>query len=230
MLTPLRSQSSWRTSLGAPGAVARPRRGLVRGLAKLALVLPVVGMVLGCSTAGTLDNTNNAVILNIEEIELVSDPWGDILTSGGTILDDTATFVLSAVIKAPVSTDPSITTPELQSIAMERYEVTFTRTDGGTTVPPGFTRGISGIVRLTEPSADEIVLTPFSSLVVMPSTTKAQPPLSYLITPGSEPDTNFTNIQVNARIQFFGRTLAGDEVTVVGYLGINFANYGDDNS
>lgn len=230
MLTPLRSQSSWPTSLGAPVAVARSRRRLLRGLAKLALVLPVAGMVLGCSAAGDVDNASNSVLLIIEEVLLVSDPFGDVLTSGQVILDDTATFSFAAVLKAPVTTDPSITTPDLQNIALERYEVTFTRTDGGTAVPPGFTRGISGLVRLTEPGTAEAALTTLSSLVVVPSTIKAQPPISFLISPGTEQGTNFANIQVNARIQFWGRTLAGDEVTVVGNIGINFANYGDTNS
>jgi len=230
MLIPLRRQSLWPTSLGAPVAVARPRRRLVRGLAKLALVVPIAGMVLGCSAAGDIDNADNNVILNIEGITFVSSPFGDVLTSGKTILDDTATFIFSAVIKAPITTDPSITIPDLQIIALERYEVTFTRTDGGTSVPPGFTRGISGIVRLTEPGAEEVVLTTLSSLVVAPSTTKAQPPISFLIAPGTEQGTNFANIQVNARIQFFGRTLSGDIVSVVGNIGINFANFGDTNS
>lgn len=230
MRTPLRSQSSWPTSLGAPVAVARSPRRLLRGLAKLALVLPVAGMVLGCTAAGDIDNSANNVILILEEILLVSDPFGDVLTSGQIILDDTVTFTLSAVLKAPITTNPSITNPDLQNIALERYEVTFTRTDGGTSVPPGFTRGISGIVRLTEPGSETAVLTTLNSLVVVPSTVKAQPPISFLISPGTEQGTNFANIQVNARIQFFGRTLAGDEVTVVGNIGINFANYGDTNS
>jgi len=229
MRTFLRSQRSWRTSLGAPMPARRTPGGIASRLAKSALLLPLLLAVASCSATGDIDNADSNVILNLESFSLVSDPWGDVLTSGGTILDDTASFSFSAVIKAPISTDPLTTTPDLQNIALERYEVTFTRTDGGTSVPPGFQRGISGIVRLTEPGSEEVVLTTLSSLVVMPSTTKAQPPVSFLIDPGSEPDTNFTNIQVNARIQFFGRTLSGSPVTVVGNIGINFANYGDDN-
>jgi len=186
-------------------------------------------MVLGCSAASDVDNTANSVIFILEEVQVVSDPFGDVLTSGNVILDDTATFSFAAVLKAPITTS-TVTLPDLQTIALERYEVTFTRTDGGTAVPPGFTRGIAGVVRLTAPGAEDVILTTLSSLVVVPSTTKAQPPISFLISPGTEEGTNFANIQVNARIQFFGRTLAGDQVTVVGNIGINFANYGDTNS
>jgi hypothetical protein len=210
-------------------AAERLRHGLARALLKLALVLPAAGLIMGCSATGEVDNSVGNVILSIEEVLLVSDPWGDVLTSGGTILDDTASFSFAAVLKSPIANDPSITRPDLQNIALERYEVTFTRTDGGTAVPPGFQRGVSGLVRLSEAGGEEIDLTTLNSLVVLPSTTKAQPPISFLISPGSEPSTNFTNIQLNARIQFFGKTLAGEPVTVVGNLGINLANYGDAN-
>ncbi len=229
MLTSLRSHSSsWATSIAAPAANPRRSRSpFVWRLAGLALVLPFASMVIGCST--DVGNTAANVILNIERITLESDPWGDVLTSGNVILDDTVSVSFSAFLKAPVTTDPAVTTPELQSVYLERYEVTFTRTDGGTAVPPGFTRGIAGTVRLSVIGSEELRLLVLP-IVLVPSTTKAQPPISFLISPGSEPVTNFTNIQMNARIQFFGRTVAGDPVTVVGTIGIDFANFGDDNS
>lgn len=192
------------------------------------LALTIAAFGAGCTVPGDVDNADNNVILNIEGISFVSDPFGDVLTSGGTILDDSISVDLSAVLKAAIATDPNVVTPDLQNIALDRYEVTFTRTDGGTAAPPGFTRGVSGLVRLSVPQAtDANVLT--VPIVLVPSTIKAQPPISYLISPGSEPGTNFTNIQVNARVQFFGRTLSGHQVTVVGNIGINFANFGDDN-
>lgn len=230
MLTLLGSRRSGQTSLGAPVAAGRPRRGLARALAKLVLVLPVAAAVIGCSANGDVDELASSVIFNIESFEVQSVPFGDMITSGGTILDDAVTFELSAVLKAPITTNPQVTAPDLQIIALDHYEVTFTRTDGGTAVPPGFTRGITGVVRLSEPGTQQVNVTTLSNIVIAPSTTKAQPPLSFLISPGSEPSTNFTNIQVNARIQFFGTTTGGDPVTVVGNIGINFADYGDDNS
>ena len=211
MLTSLRSRSSSRaTSIAAPAA--NPRRGsspFVRRLAGLALVLPLALLIVGCST--DVGDTAANVILNIDTITLESDPWGDVLATSGTILDDTVLVTFSAFLKGPVTTNAQITTPELQNINLERYEVTFTRTDGGTAVPPGFTRGIAGTVRLTVLGAEE--LKQFTlGVVLVPSTIKAQPPISFLISPGQEPATNFVNIQVDARIQFFGRTITGDPV------------------
>ena len=229
MLTSPRSHSSsWSPSLAAPAA--SPRRGrslLVRGLAGL-LVLPLASMIIGCGT--DVGDTAANVILNIDSIQLDSSPWGDVLSSSNIILDDTITITFSAFLKAPLTIDPNTVAPELQNVNLERYEVTFTRTDGGTAVPPGFTQGIIGTVRLTGLGVEEVKQFSLFGLVLVPSTIKAQPPISFLISPGSEPVTNFTNIQVNARIQFFGRTITGDPVTVVGNIGINFANFGDSNS
>ncbi len=84
-------------------------------------------------------------------------------------------------------------------------------------------------VRLTERGADELNDSTID-VVIVPSTQKAQPPISFLISPGIEPGTNFTNIQIRATVTFFGRTLAGDNVAVSGSIGINFANFGDTNS
>ncbi len=230
MLTSLRShRSSWPTSLAAPAV--SPRRGrrpvAWRLATSLALVLPLASTISGCST--DVGDTAANVILSIDSVVLESDPWGDVITASGVILDDTVTVTLSAVLKAPVTTNASAVTPEFQNIRLDHYEVTFTRTDGGTAVPPGFTRGIAGTVRISELGSEELNVLRLN-LVLVPSTIKAQPPISFLISPGSEPGTNFTNIQVDARIQFFGSTVAGDPVTVVGNIGINFANFGDANS
>jgi len=185
----------------------------------------------GCSATGDIDNTQNAVVLVITSIVPTSDPFGDVVTSEGTILDDTIDVVFAAHLKAPVTGQDSNTmAPTLQDIVLERYEVTYTRSDGGTQVPAGFERGISQRVRLTphgELILREVTIT---GLVIAPSTTKAQPPVSLLIDPGFEGTTGYVNIQVNAHITFFGRTIAGDSVTVSAIVGINFANFGDENS
>jgi hypothetical protein len=130
-------------------------------------------------------------------------------------------------LKAPVSTNPAVTAPVLEDVMLDHYEVTFTRTDGGSAAPPGFTRGIAGLVRLTELGATTPVELVINGVEIVPATLKLQPPISFLIQPGTEPGTNFFNIQVNARIQFFGRTVSGDEVTVTANMGIDFAQWAD---
>ncbi len=231
MLTPLRSQRSWPTSLGAPVAAMRHRRNrAVRGIGKLALMMTIVGLFVGCTANGQLDNTDASVVLQIEELIKIEEDylWGDVQDDiTGGIPSDVASIDFSGVLKAPISTNPSITAPDLQHIQLERYEVTYTRTDGGTSVPPGFTSGIAGLVRLTEIGATDPVVLTVVNVTIVPATIKGQPPISFLIDPGTESGTNFFNIQVNARIQFFGRTIAGNEVSVVANVGINFAQWAD---
>jgi len=211
-------------SFGAP----RPYLG---GGVWLLVLAAMLFTMTGCGASGDIDNTQNAVVLVLVSIVPSSDPFGDVLTNGGTILDDTIDIVFSAHLKAPVTGgDSNTVAPTLQDIILDRYEVTYSRTDGGTQVPAGFERGISLRVRLTPHG--EVVLreSEYNGLVIAPSTTKAQPPISLLIDPGFESSTGYVNIQLNAHITFFGRTIAGDQVTVSAIVGMNFANFGDDNS
>ncbi|MFQ5743462.1 MAG: hypothetical protein ACE5HV_07725 [Acidobacteriota bacterium] len=207
---------------------ARTTRWL--SLLRSAHILALAMVMAGCGASGNIDDTQNAVVLVIDSITQVSNPFGDILTSSGSILDDTVDVVFSAHLKSPSPPPGSPLDPTLQDIILERYEVTFVRTDGGTAVPAGFQRGMSLRVRLT-PQGDVILReSTASSLVIAPATEKSQPPISFLIDPGFEPSTGFVNIQVNATLRFFGRTIAGDKVSVSATIGINFADFGDNNS
>ena len=196
----------------------------------LYVVAAMLFMMMGCGASGEIDNTENAVVLVITSIVPSTDPFGDVLTSGGTILDDTIDVVFAAHLKAPVIGVGNTAAPTLQDIIIERYEVTYERTDGGTQVPAGFERGFTLRVVLTPHGVPSLRESTYSGLVIAPSTTKAQPPVSLLIDPGFESTTGYVNIQVNAHITFFGRTVAGDRVTVSATVGMNFANFGDDNS
>ena len=230
MLKPLRSQRSWPTSLGAPVAPPRrPRKRKARGFGKLALMMSIIFMVAGCNAPGDIDNDDGNVILQVEFVQKLEDSnvWGDVQSDEGGIPSDIADVTFTAVLKAPITTNPVQTRPDLQNIRLERYEVTYTRTDGGTATPPGFTAGIAGLVRLSDFGATDPEEFTLFGVTIVPATIKAQPPISFLITPGTESGTNFANIQVNARVQFFGRTVAGHEVSVVANLGINFAQWAD---
>ncbi len=190
-----------------------------------AALIVAVALAPACSAPGDIDNTSALVVLIAGNLSEVNTPFGDVLTSGGTIPDDSVTVRFTARLKQ--STDN--TAPSLQEVIVERYEVTFARTDGGTAVPAGFQRAMNAKVRLTPHNAANELFTDVT-VSVMPSTGKAQPPISHLISPGFEPDTGFINIQCTATMRFFGRTVAGEEVSATASVGINFANFGDSNS
>ncbi len=198
------------------------RLGSHRALLLLALTASVAA---GGCTAGTNDSTPGPVLLIVGNVSQTSDPFGDILTSGGTIPEDTVQVNFTARLKNP----SDLTQPALQDIVLERYEVTFERTDGGTAVPAGFQRSMSARVRVTPHGQQNEFLTTVD-VVVMPSTSKTQPPISHLISPGVEPGTGFVNIQVRATIRFFGTTVSGQAMSAETAVGINFADFGDSNS
>ena len=119
-----------------------------------------------------------------------------------------------------------MTAPALQDILLERYEVEYRRTDGGTAVPAGIQRAITAKVQITPHGVSEETITALT-LTLTPASQKREPPLSHLISPGFEPDTGFVTIQADAIVTFYGRTVAGDQVAVTGQVAIQFANFAD---
>ncbi len=187
-----------------------------------AAVCSLVITLTACGTSGGLQNTSAPVTLIISSLTASNTPFGDILNTDGTIPVDSVSVSLIARMKNPADA----TQPALQDILLERYEVTFSRTDGGAAVPPGFQRAMSAKVRVTPHGSPTESITGVT-LVLVPSTHKSQPPLSHLILPGFEPDTGFINIQATATVRFFGHTIAGDAVQAEAAIGLNFADFAD---
>ena len=71
--------------------------------------------------------------------------WG---SSSGSIPED----VVQVDFVARLKSSGDITTPTLQEIIVNRYEVTYTRTDGGTAVPAGFQRAMNATAASTKAS------------------------------------------------------------------------------
>lgn len=209
----------------ARGAHRAPARADRAGRAAWARWIVVGIATLGaaaCSAPGDIDDTDTPTVLVIQSIEPVTEPFGDVISDAGTVLDDVVRVTFAAHPKSLAVT--GTTGPDLLDVIVERYEVTFERTDGGTAVPKGFQRAMTLRVENT-PHGSTQTLTSSTEIILVPSTTKTQPPISHLISPGFEPDTGFVNIQVDATIRFFGRTLAGHRVTATGSIGINFADF-----
>lgn len=197
-------------------------KGLQHASVRCTLVgIVTVGLV-ACAAPGDIDDTDSPTILVIESIEPLTDPFGDVISDAGTVQEDVVRVTFSAHPKSLAVTGS--VGPEFLDVIVERYEVTFERTDGGTAVPKGFQRAMTLRVENT-PHGVLTTRTTFVDIVLVPSTIKTQPPISFLISPGFEPDTGFVNIQVDATIRFFGRTLGGHRVSATGSIGIDFADF-----
>jgi len=106
-----------------------------------------------------------------------------------------------------VPKDPNGLTSSLQDIELRSFEVTFSRADIGTRLPPTRVAGIFGNVPVDGEDTIE-------NLDVMGLDQLRNPPLSDLLfeNGGFDKETGSSVIQLNLHVRFFGRTLAGDEI------------------
>lgn len=98
-------------------------------------------------------------------------------------------------------------TGTLTSVRVQRYRISYRRTDGGTVVPASFVRSIDTLVgvgatvsgsNFTVLEADAISLAPFAAL---------QPQNG-----NRDPETGRPVVQLEVILELFGETLAGDNV------------------
>lgn len=113
------------------------------------------------------------------------------------------TITLSSALKNPDAEDPQ----GFADTQINNYTVTFTRTDGGTLVPPAQTFGAGVLV----PSGGDATL---SNFPVMYATTVQQSPFDQLLpfNGGIDRETGLDEIDLAFNVTFFGRTVSGKRV------------------
>jgi len=131
-----------------------------------------------------------------------------------TVYNDLGRVSMHVALKNIVaSTSPSPT----NQITLTRYRVTFRRADGrntpGVDVPHGFDGGITATVG-AQPTTAGFELVRFQ--------TKGEPPVSKLAGGGGS-----VIISTLAEITFYGHDQAGNEVSVVGTITVNFGDFAD---
>lgn len=106
-----------------------------------------------------------------------------------------------------IAKNPNEPTSSLQNVEISSYEVTYTRADTGTRLPPVFVRQLFSSI----PVDGTIIL---ENLPVMSLEQLDATPLSDLqfINGGLDSETGENTILLNLRMRFFGRTLSGDAV------------------
>lgn len=103
--------------------------------------------------------------------------------------------------------NPDIVGSILMNVEIESYEVTYSRGDTGTIVPPILVRGLFGVVPVNG------VFTVENLPVLAPEQFNV-PPISDLlfVNGGFDKETGSRQIVLNFHLRFFGRTLSGDAV------------------
>lgn len=104
-----------------------------------------------------------------------------------------------------VTVDPSGTTSDLMNVEIQSYEVTYTRADNGTRVPPKLVNYIFGIAPAN--GTFEMVDGPF-----MRAEQFNTQPILDLKNTGIDPETGSRQIRLTVGLRFFGHTLGGKSV------------------
>lgn len=172
----------------------------MRHVAKIALVLAFLLLLSGCDSR--LDNTDGGgVLLSVTDFDglptVVSVSEARVV--GGVQID-------SITIES-IPRDIDGETSDLMNVEMKSYEVTFTRGDGGTRLPPPMVRNIFGV---TPVGGSQV----YDNLPIMLSDQIETTPLSdlFLENGGFDKETDRTSIILNLQLRFFGRSIAGEAV------------------
>lgn len=162
-------------------------------------LIPVLALLLvavGCESRTDKSQTGGVEIS-------ISDFDG--LPVRGSVNDDfqsIETLTLQSIAK-----DPFAPTSDLMNVELYSYEITFSRADEGTRVPPTMVRGIFGTVPVNGTNT-------IDGLPVLDTEALRVEPLSDLFfeNGGIDSETGNDFVRLNYTLVFFGRTISGDEV------------------
>jgi hypothetical protein len=159
------------------------------------LFLVVLVLALGSCRSRT-DRSEGSVILSVSAFDGL--PQGVSVGLGPTTIEE---ITISNIAK-----EPGGEVSDLQSVELRAYEVRFARRDTGTRVPTPFVQSIFSLV----PANGTVVI---RGLQFLTPDQLRNPPLSDLTTNGEDRETGSEVVVLNVSIRFFGRTLAGDDIT-----------------
>jgi hypothetical protein len=205
------------------GRVGRVAAGLMAAATALALT--------GC-TAGQRQG-QSASLLVIDSLQAASGAKpgtfgttldSDVVTvvkSVPTIFDDPGSVSFRLVMKNQNPDSPGSTPSDLNAITINRYHVSFVRTDGrntpGVDVPYPFDGAFTTTV-----SASNTATAGFTLVRIQ---AKEEAPLNLLAAGGGA-----KAISTIAQVTFYGTDQAGREVSASGNIGVTFADWGDPDS
>ena len=177
-----------------------------------------------CNKLENLSESGSALIVTlITGTDLLGNPgsntiFSDVITSTGSIINDTAAATLTTVLLDPAQTTGTF----YQDIIVDQVDVEYTRSDitgaqPGVDVPFGFSQKV--YVRV---AIGEIIEMPF---VLVQHVAKLESPLVELINLGQE-----VVLKMEAKCTFHGKDVGGHRVApVVGHVSVWFSNFADTN-
>ena len=204
------------------GHVGSALKPVVRGGVGAAALLVCVLAAGSCNSQVTEGRAASFLVIDLMEAASGAAPTifdgvlaSDVLTFGGVFEDDGRVTLRLALKDIQATTAPSSN----NWITVTRYRVQYRRADGrntpGLDVPHPFDGGVTFTVFAT----DKTVTTTFNLVRVQ---AKLEPPLRALRALGGA-----VAISTIADVTFYGRDQTGTDVSVVGSIGVNFADWSD---
>lgn len=178
----------------------------------VAIALPSVA-ILSCNSVARESGSVELVVAGtqiINQIDLQSGAIG-CATSLGTVNIRILPLQPQNDPAHPVST-------QLLDVKLDRYQVSYQRTDGGKLVPPAFVRSTAQVITLSGGSQS------LSDFVGFETNALNQAPFAALLPQngGKDPETGLGFVKLNIILTIFGETLAGDRVQGSATFPINF--------
>jgi hypothetical protein len=162
------------------------------------LTLGILVLALGACSSGDLSKTDSGgVTLSITDfdglpISVSASGSGDLAQIGSLTVSN-------------VAVNTTATTSELMNVEIQSYEVTFTRADNGTRLPPKLVNYIFGIA----PVNGTFVLVDGPFMRAEQFNTQ---PILDMKNLGIDSETGSRIVRLNVGLRFFGHTLAGKSV------------------
>lgn len=166
---------------------------------RLVLLALVVVAMSACNSR--TDKAEGGVVLSISDFDglPVQVSVGNAVTAGTVQIDQ--------ITVQNIAKDPTGLTSQLMNVEMDSYEVTFSRADAGTRLPPPLVRSVFGVAPVNgSQTLDNLPILTLEQLNTAP--------LSDLlvVNGGLDTETGSDTILLNCALRLFGRTLSGDQI------------------
>jgi len=184
----------------------RRHRGLAMRLGAVAGVVLALALV-GCS-ADYVEDSQATVLLVLSSINGGSPIASDVRGDNGEITNCPAEVELAVVLKNPNNPGGPV-----ENVILQRYDVTFSRSDG---------RSVEGIdvpYRFSAPMTLTVERGGEETMVVdlVRQQAKLEPPLSNI--------TGLSIVEMTAHVTFYGETVSHQSVSASGAAAIRFADF-----